>query len=141
MDAIGRAELQVIRTIFEGRIGMHRTLIIVMVLLSAISTASADDGKKLTNAELKQITSKILFVAGKSVLYGGYAEVMFPNGTRQVAFTNGVKSGTGEGKWRIDGDRMCANLDQHHGEFCNEWRRNGDRISYGSRGSYFYILE
>jgi hypothetical protein len=141
MDAIGRVELRFIQTMFEGRGGMFRTLIIVMVLLFPVSTVSADEGKKLTNTELKQITSKTLFVAGKSVLYGGYAEVMFPNGTRQVAFTNGVKSGTGEGKWRIDGDRMCANLEQHHGEYCNEWRRNGERISYGSRGSYFYILE
>ena len=120
---------------------MYRTVVIAMVLLCPVSTATADDGKKLTNAELTQITSKLLFVAGKSVLYGAYAEVMFPNGTRQVAFTNGVKSATGEGKWRIDGDRMCANLEQHHGEYCNEWRRNGDRISYGSRGSYFYVLE
>ena len=120
---------------------MARVLFFVAASLLAVGLVSADEGSKLSNAELKQLTSKILFVAGKSFIYGGYAEVMFPDGTRQVAFTNGVKSGTGEGKWRIDGDRMCANLEKLHGEYCNEWRRNGDRISYGSRKSYFYVLE
>jgi hypothetical protein len=118
---------------------MRRTLIVVLVSLFAASPVIADQGTKVTVAELKEMTSKAVFRAGWSQYLGAYADVLFPDGTREAAWTNGVKSETGKGKWRIDGDKMCVGIEKRY-ETCAVWTRNGERIQI-TPNSYFYIVK
>ena len=119
---------------------MCRMLIVVLVSLFAAGPAFADQGTKVTVAELKELTSKVVFRAGKSnYLGGGYADVLFPDGTREIAWTNGLKSETGKGKWRIDGEKMCVSVEKRF-DYCSVWMRHGERIVTGT-GSYFYVLK
>ena len=125
---------------------MYRAFCSVIVLLLVISPVEAGEGKKLTNAELKEMTSNALFYAGRSIDYGSrWLETMFVNGTREVFWTNGVRSGNYKGKWWVDGDRMCKGKDKYFPERCFEWRKNGDRIEYRrldtGQSGYFYILD
>ncbi len=124
---------------------MYRALCSVIVLLLVISPVEAGEGKKLTNAELKEMTSKVLFYAGHSFDNGTrWVVTMFVNGTRDILWTNGVRSEINKGKWRIDGDRMCGSNDKWYAERCSEWRKNGDRIEFwrvDTKQGYFYILD
>jgi len=61
---------------------MYRSLFVAMFLLFAVNPVSADAGKKLTNAELKQLTSTMLFSAGYSTEFSvSYLVTWFRNGT------------------------------------------------------------
>lgn len=119
---------------------MHRTLIVVLVSLFAAGPAFADQGAKVTVAELKEMTSKVVFRAGRSdYLGGGYVDVLFPDGTREIAWTTGLKSETGKGKWRIEGEKMCVSVEKRF-DYCSVWTRDGERIRTGT-SSYFYVLK
>ncbi|MFQ5929281.1 MAG: hypothetical protein ACE5MK_06255 [Acidobacteriota bacterium] len=98
--------------------------------------------------ELKELTSKVLFYAGHSLVYptSGWRFVvtLFVNGTREVLWTSGVRSGMNKGKWWIDGDRMCVRNEKELAERCFEWRKNGDRIELwraNQKQGYIYILD
>ena len=123
---------------------MRRTLFIVMVFLVAVNPAFAGAGKKLTNKELKQLTSHTFFIAGYETPTAASFHVTFvPNGTREVYWNNGAMHDFVEGKWRLKGDTICINQPDFVKERCEEWRRNGDRFEYrhaGARLGYFYIL-
>ena len=125
---------------------MYRALCSVIVLLLVISPVEAGEGKKLTNAELKEMTSKVFFYAGRNFGSGTRAVVtMFVDGTRDILWTDGVRSEINKGKWWIDGDRMCMSNEKLFAEWCFEWRKNGDRIETWrvdtKQFGYFYILD
>jgi cytochrome bd-type quinol oxidase subunit 2 len=64
---------------------MYRTPLFIMVLLLAANPASADTSVKLTNAELRQLTSNMFFAAGNLTRFAvSYHVTWFPNGTREV---------------------------------------------------------
>ena len=123
---------------------MYRILCLITVLLLAVNPVSAEEGKKLTNGELKKIASSPFFYAGHSTGYGvTYLISWFPDGTRQVYWTNGVTSKIEKGTWRIDGDTVCTKSESGPAEVCSEWHKVGDRIetwSLNSKNGYFYIL-
>jgi hypothetical protein len=130
---------------------MNRRLLFFVALLLSIGAVGAQEGTKLTNAELKQIisgTEGILFTAGYSVSYGtSYHMTWFSEGvrkgTRNLYWTNGPQHKVVDGEWRIDGDTICVKNERDASEACNEWRRIGDRIEtwgHGVRNGYFYVL-
>jgi len=123
---------------------MYRSLFFVMVLLLAVGLASADSGKKLTNADLEQLTSSMLFSAGYSTgMNVSYHVTWFRNGTREVYWNNGVTGHVIKGKWWVKGDTVCLKNDDWTLERCDEWRKNGDRIEtwgQAAMNGYFYIL-
>jgi hypothetical protein len=128
---------------------MYRALCSVIVLLVVISPVEAGEGKNLTNAELKEMTSEVLFVGGSRDLVRGFKSVntMFPNGSLEILWTNGVSSEINKGKWWIDGDLMCLSNEKYYAKRCEEWRKNGDRIEtwnvegMKTQQGYFYILD
>jgi len=123
---------------------MHRALFFLAALLLTITSVSADEGRKLTNAELKKIKSSAFFVGGYSSGFGvTYLISSFPDGTRQVYWTNGVTSKIVKGSWRIEGDTVCVKNEGDVSERCNEWHKVGDRFetwSLNAKNGYFYIL-
>lgn len=123
---------------------MYRSLFVAMFLLLAVNPVSADAGKKLTNAELKQLTSTMLFSAGYSTEFSvSYLVTWFRNGTREVYWNNGVRGGMVKSKWWLKDDTVCVKNEDWVLERCYEWSKDGDRIEvWGSavKGAYFYIL-
>jgi hypothetical protein len=123
---------------------MFRLFVLVMVLLLSVNPVSADSGKKLTNAELKQLTSNMLFSAGYSTGFNvSFLVTWFRNGTREVYWNNGVSGHIVKSKWWLKGDTVCVKNEDWALERCDEWRKNGDRIeTWGSaaKNGYFYIL-
>jgi len=124
---------------------MYRTLFFVIVFLLTASPVSADETKKLTSAELKDITSKMFFSAGYSTGWNiSYHVTWLPNGTREVYWTRGVgPSHVVKSVWRLEGDTVCVKNEDWVLERCGEWRKNGDRIeTWGklAQNGYFYIL-
>jgi len=125
---------------------MRRTffIFIVMVFLLAVNPAFAGAGKKLTNTELKQLTSNMFFIAGyETTTSVSFHVTFFPNGSREVYWNNGATHQFVESKWRLKGDTICHKDADELKEECHEWRRNGDRFEYreaGARLGYFYIL-
>ncbi|HSH06705.1 MAG TPA: hypothetical protein VLA41_03510 [Burkholderiales bacterium] len=123
---------------------MYRSLFFVMALLLVVDPVSADSGKKLTNAELKQLTSNMLFSAGYSTGFNvSYLVTWYRNGTREVYWSNGVSGHVVKGKWWLKGDTVCVKNEDWALERCDEWRKNGDRIeTWGlvAKSGYFYIL-
>ena len=123
---------------------MRRTFFIVMVFLLAVNPAFAGAGKKLTNTELKQLTSNVFFLAGYETRSSvSFHVTFFPNGTREVYWNDGVAGHIVESKWWLKGDTICIKDPDMVKERCEEWRRNGDRFEYwhaGARMGYFYIL-
>lgn len=123
---------------------MYRTLCVIIALLLAVGPVAADEGKKLTNAELKKMTSEMLFYAGVSYTFQNkWIISLFPNGTEEAYWTNGASSGIIKRKWRIDGDRICSK-EEVGLEYCREWRKNGDRIESWTdnrKTGFFYILQ
>jgi hypothetical protein len=116
---------------------MYRALYTVIVLLIVI---------KLTNAELKEMTSEVLYIGGHPDTTRGIRGVvtMFVNGTRDVLWTNGVTTEINKGKWWINGDLMCTSNEKWFTERCEEWRKNGDRIEIWrekKKQGYYYILD
>jgi len=124
---------------------MHRMPCFLAALLCAVGSVAADEGKKLTHAEMKEITSKTFFYSGYSNEFGiRFLIASFANGTRETLWTNGVTSKIVKGKWRIDGDQICSQNEGSIAESCADWRRNGDRIEFwrlNQKGGYFYILQ
>ena len=123
---------------------MHRTLFFVMVLLLAANPVFAAAGKKVTNAELKHLTSNMFFIAGYETRTSvSYLVTFFPSGTREVYWTNGLGGHILKSKWRLKGDSVCWENEDMIAERCDEWRKNGDRFEVRSAGAklgYFYIL-
>lgn len=123
---------------------MYRTYCVFIALLLAVAPVTADEGKKLTNTELKEMTSNGMFYAGYSQSIGvRWIISLFPNGTRELYWTNGGRSEVRQEKWRIDGDRICS----QHGsalERCAEWRKSGERIDIwidNKKTGYLYVLK
>ncbi len=123
---------------------MYRSLFFVMVLLLAVGPAYADSGKKLTNAELKELTSNMLFSAGYTTAWNvSYHATWFRDGTREVYWNNGASGHVEKGKWWLKGDTVCLLNESWTMERCVEWRKNGDRIETWGKAAmngYFYIL-
>jgi len=123
---------------------MRRIIFFVVFLLVAVNSVSADTGKKLTNAELKQLTSSMFFAGGYSTQFSvSYYVTWFPNGTREVYSHNGVAGQMVKSKWYILGDTVCVQNQDWALAKCDQWRKNGDRIeTWGktSKNGYFYIL-
>ena len=127
----------------RARGNMYRTLFFFTVLLLAVNPVSAY-ASTLTNAELKQLTSHMFFSAGHSIRFGvSYHATWYPNGTREVYWTDGKARRIVKGKWRLNGDNLCFENEDMYEEECDQWRKNGDRIErwgYGTKHGYFYIL-
>lgn len=126
---------------------MRRTFFFVLFLLFAINPVFADSGKKLTNSELKHITSHVFFAAGHSMKFGvSFHVTYFPDGTREVYWHDGIPGHVGhivKSKWWLKGDTVCYQNADWIAEKCDEWRKNGQRIEtwgFGVQNGYFYIL-
>jgi hypothetical protein len=123
---------------------MYRTLFFVIVSLLAVNPVSAAADTKLTNAELKQLTSNMFFAAGYSTRFGvSFHVTWFPNGTREVYWNDGVAGHIAKSKWWLKGDTVCVKNEDWITERCDEWHKNGDRIEtqdVGAKNAYFYIL-
>lgn len=130
---------------------MKRALTSFAVFLLLAGPIDAQQGEKLTNAELKEIasgTEGILFAGGYSISHGtSYHKSWFSEGvrkgTRKMYWTNGPQHQVWQGDWRVHGDAICEKNENEVSEVCSEWRRNGDRIETWSRGvktGYFYVL-
>jgi len=121
-----------------------RPVFLSIALVLAIDPAAAGEGKKLTNAELKEMTSEVLFYAGRSVSGTRWVISSFPNGTRELYWTNGVSSAISKGKWWIDGDRICSSQENLYSERCHEWRKSGDSMESwrgNQKAACFHILQ
>ena len=123
---------------------MKVILFFFMVLLLAVNPVSAYAGHTLTNAELKQLTSHMFISAGHHLTFDvWYETTWYPNGTREVYWTNGTQRRIVKGKWWLKGDNLCYKNEDMSEEECDELRKNGDRIerwAYHSKTGYFYIL-
>jgi hypothetical protein len=130
---------------------MNRALTLVAALLLSIGPAGAQEGRKLMNAELKEIaagTDGILFTGGYSISHGSSYHMSWfsegvRKGTRKHYWTNGPQHMVVRGDWRIEGDTICVKNEYDVSEACDEWRKNGDRIETWNRGvknGYFFVL-
>lgn len=124
---------------------MYRTLFFLMVLVFAVNPVFADSGRKLTNSELKQLTSAMFFAGGYSTGFNvSFHVTYFPSGTREVYWNDGVAGHMVKSKWWLKGDTVCVQNEDWIAEKCNEWRKNGERIETwnlsGSQNGYFYVL-
>lgn len=122
---------------------IYRAVFFFIALLLAINPAAAGEAKKLTGAQIKEMLSAVVFYAGRSASGTRWIISSFPNGTRELYWTNGVSSAFSRGKWWIDGDRLCSSQENVYSDRCYEWRKNGDRIESwmnNQKTNYFYIL-
>lgn len=123
---------------------MKVILFFFTVLLLAVNPVSAYAAHTLTNAELKQLMSHRFFTAGHSMKWGvSFHSTWYPNGTREVYWTDGNQRHIVKGKWSIKGDNLCFRNEDMMDEECDQWRKNGDRLEkwgYGTKNAYSYIL-
>lgn len=130
---------------------MNRALMLLAGLLLSINPAGAQEGRRLTNAELKEIvsgTDGILFTGGYSISHGSSYHMSWfsegvRKGTRKLYWTNGPQHMVVVGDWRIEGDTVCVKNKYDVSEACDEWRKSGDRIETWGRGvknGYFVVL-
>lgn len=120
-----------------------RAVFFFIALLLATNSATAGEAIKLTGAQIKELLSGVVFYAGRDVSGTRWIMVSFPNGTRELYWTNGMSSAISKGKWWIDGDRLCSSQENIYSERCYEWRKSGDQIESwitNQKGNYFYIL-
>lgn len=80
-----------------------------MLLAIAALDVAAEDMTKLTGAELTERISKHAVMAGHSAANEvSWMAVSYANGTRDLYWNDGIRSGTDSGTHRVVGDRLCV---------------------------------
>jgi hypothetical protein len=87
-----------------------RNLMIVFLLIFVAISAEASEKIKLTGPQLaERIGGGYEVIAGTSnQAEYNYMVVAYSNGTREVYWNDGLKSGTDKGTHRIGGDQICV---------------------------------
>jgi len=86
-----------------------RKLIFLSLLIFVAISAEASEKIKLTGPQLVERIGGYEVIAGTSneaKFY--YMVVVYSNGTREVYWNDGLKSGTDKGTHRIEGDQICV---------------------------------
>ena len=84
-----------------------RKLMLFLLLIFVAISAEAGEKTKLTGLQLVERIGGYEVIAGTSPQYN-YMVVAYSNGTREVYWNDGVKSGTDKGTHRIEGDQICV---------------------------------
>ncbi len=90
---------------------IYRKLFVCVLLLTVAVSAEAKGKTKLTGAELAARILGYEVLAGVSKEPGlgfSFMVVAYQNGTRELYWNNGVKSGTDTGTHRFEGDQTCV---------------------------------
>jgi hypothetical protein len=131
--------------------------LIVCIIVFGAGSAYAEEGKKLTGAELKQILSMEIYVAGWSERGYRYMEAYAPDGSyRALTFAPGnAPEFQSTGTWRVEGDELFIRFQgQNIGMNTPptsprnryfKWRQNGKKYTSVMSGhedeeDYFYVL-
>ena len=88
-----------------------RKLIVLALLLSFAVSAEADSKIKLTGNDLSERITGYEVLAGISKEPGlgfNFMMVAFQNGTRELYWNDGIKSGTDTGRHKFVGDQACV---------------------------------
>ena len=110
----------------------------VLALLAAVAVnAIAAEGVKLNGIELAKRVSKYEAMAGTSYLAEevNWMVVAYANGTRELYWNNGVRSGTDTGTHRVVGDQLCVTWKKalYGEERCYDiYRIDADPVRYQS---------
>lgn len=86
-----------------------RKLMILLLLIFVANSAGASEKIKLTGPQIAERIGGYEVIAGTSNQDGYiYMVVAYSNGTREVYWNDGIKSGTDKGTHRIVGDQICV---------------------------------
>jgi hypothetical protein len=86
-----------------------RKLMILLLLIFVANFAGASEKIKLTGPQITERIGGYEVIAGTSNQDGyNYMVVAYSNGTREVYWNDGIKSGTDKGTHRIVGDQICV---------------------------------
>lgn len=86
-----------------------RKLIFLLLLIAVATSAEASEKIKLTGIQLIERIGGYEVIAGTSnQAEYNYMVVAYSNGTREVYWNDGLKSGTDKGTHRIEGDQICV---------------------------------
>ncbi|MFT5730789.1 MAG: hypothetical protein ACI8PB_004979 [Desulforhopalus sp.] len=86
-----------------------RKLMILLLLIFVAISAEANEKMKLTGPQLVERIGGYEVIAGTSSQSEyNYMVVAYSNGTREVYWNDGIKSGTDKGTHRIEGDQICV---------------------------------
>ena len=86
-----------------------RKLMIILLIISVAISAEASEKIKLTGPQLDERIDGYEVIAGTSSQPEyNYMVVVYSNGTREVYWNDGLKSGTDKGTHRIEGDQICV---------------------------------
>ncbi|MBF0289219.1 MAG: hypothetical protein HQM14_15480 [SAR324 cluster bacterium] len=86
-----------------------RKLIVLLLLIFASISAEAIEKIKLTGPQLVERIGGYEVIAGTSNQGKyNYMVVVYSNGTRELYWNDGIKSGTDKGTHRIEGDQICV---------------------------------
>ena len=86
-----------------------RKLIILLLIIFVAISAEASEKINLTGSQLDERIDGYEVIAGTSSQPEyNYMVVVYSNGTREVYWNDGLKSGTDKGTHRIEGDQICV---------------------------------
>ena len=86
-----------------------RNVMILLLLIFVVNSAEASEKIKLTGPQLVERIGGYEVIAGTSnEAEFNYMVVAYSNGTREVYWNDGLKSGTDKGTHRIEGDQICV---------------------------------
>ena len=86
-----------------------RKLMISLLLIFVAGSAGASEKLKLTGPQIAERIDGYEVIAGTSNEAGyTYMVAAYANGTREVYWNDGIKSGTDKGTHRIVGDQICV---------------------------------
>jgi hypothetical protein len=110
-----------------GRIGMAVLVASALAIGLSAQAQEKSSGVMLTSEDLKKLTEPSLLIAGRSVQFSTFFAHLYARGgvLYDLYTDNGGNGGSQNGKWRLDGDKICLTLPLFQ-EQCGHWYRLAD---------------